>query len=112
LHLAYVHNFVALLALGKSEVDLAERHARAALESAQVVRRRSEVAIARALLARVALARGDRQAAREQLHAVTAQASDPNLLTARARSIVGEVARTLDLPISTGTPTVPTTAAS
>jgi DNA-binding SARP family transcriptional activator/tetratricopeptide (TPR) repeat protein len=112
LHLAYVHNFVALLALGRSEVDLAERHARAAFESAQVVRRRSEVAIARALLARVALARGQDQAAREVLHPVLAQASDPNLLTARARGIVGDVARTLGLPIPTGTPTVPTTAAT
>jgi DNA-binding SARP family transcriptional activator len=106
---AYVHNFVALFALRDDRAELARQHAAAALEAARVVRRRSEQAIARALLARAALAAGDSDAARDQLQPVLPQMMDPNAISARAREIVGVAAQALGLPISTVAPTRITT---
>jgi hypothetical protein len=81
-----------------------------ALRAADAVGRRSEAALAQAILARVALARGDPKEARRLLEAPLRDLRTPLALCARARQAVASVAETLRIPIPTVVPTRPTTA--
>ena len=90
--LAYVLNAAATQDLVAGELAAAEAHAGAALAAAAVVGRRSEIAVARALLGRAALARGDAARARAQLDALREDRERPLGLSQRAAAIVDELA--------------------
>ena len=90
--LAYVLNVAATQDLAGADVSSAEARAAGALAAATVVGRRSEIAIARSLLGRAALARGDRTAALEQLGAVRADRRASLGLSARAAAAVDDLA--------------------
>jgi DNA-binding SARP family transcriptional activator len=110
--LAYVLTLSAAddLALGRS--DAAEGKAVEALTAAEAVGRRSEAALARAILMRVACLRGDRDAGRAHLAALRADLEARGVLSARARQAVSAAAAALGesipTPAPTVTPTVPT----
>ncbi len=70
--LAMAHNRAAQLALRLGENERAERHARAALASAETVERAMQIAAACVVLAELASARADQAAARLFLDKVTA----------------------------------------
>ncbi|HVY38071.1 MAG TPA: AAA family ATPase, partial [Polyangia bacterium] len=90
--LAYVLNVAATQDLESADVASAEARARRALAAATAVGRRSEIAIARALLGRAAVARGDRATAREQLAAVRDDRRASLGLSARAAAAVDDLA--------------------
>jgi predicted ATPase/DNA-binding SARP family transcriptional activator len=93
--LASVLIFAAALDLGGGRPERAERRAEEALGAAEALKRPSAVAVARAMLARVALARGERGRARAHLRAVQAEARKPFGVSAWARAEVSRVAERL-----------------
>ncbi len=103
--LAFVLNAAAEHDLGAGRIAAARSRAREALEAASAVGRRSHMALARALLARVALAEGDRPSAAEHFEAVAGDLAAPRCLSARARAAVEDVATALGLTLSTPAPT-------
>ena len=90
--LAYVLNVAATQDLAAVDVGSAEARATRALAAATAVGRRSEIAIARCVLGRAALARGDRTVALEQLAAVRDDWRASLGLSARAAAAVDELA--------------------
>jgi predicted ATPase/DNA-binding SARP family transcriptional activator len=97
--LAYTLNAAALLDVRAGRWEAARQRAERALEAAERIGRSTEVALARVLLAEVALASGDRGAARAQLEPVMPRALDLNALDARTRRAVRSLAGRLELPI-------------
>jgi ATP/maltotriose-dependent transcriptional regulator MalT len=95
--LAYVLASAAEIDRDAGHVARAEERATQALAAAEVVQRRSLVALSRALLAELAAGRGDLETARAHLAVVTADLDRPLALSARARASVqraaGAVAR-------------------
>lgn len=89
--------------------EQARRHASGALEAAQAAGRRSEAALASALLARLDLEDGDRPGATARIRGCLGDLLAPWALTARARSALAEAARTLGLSVPTLLPTPATT---
>jgi DNA-binding SARP family transcriptional activator len=108
--LAYVLTFAASHDLERGLPDRAGARAAEALRAADAVGRRSEAALAQAILARVALARGDAAEARRHLEGPLADFSAPHAVSARARSAVAGVAELLRIRIPTLIPTRGTTA--
>jgi DNA-binding SARP family transcriptional activator len=90
--LSAVANLCAARALQDGSAA-ADAFAREALAAATAVRQRSQEAIARALLARLAAAAGDGDGARAHLEAAAASLTEPRAVSARARAAV-EAART------------------
>jgi DNA-binding SARP family transcriptional activator len=86
--IAYVQNAAAAQDLAAADPTGAEDRAGRALAAATVVGRRSEIAVARALLGRAALARGDRAGAAEHLQAVRSDRATALGLSARAAEVV------------------------
>jgi hypothetical protein len=80
--LATFSNFAAELALARSEPQRAEALARSALEAAAAVSLRSQQVLARAMLAKVALARGNAGEALEALRRECEQAASARSLKA------------------------------
>ncbi|HEV8247747.1 MAG TPA: AAA family ATPase, partial [Polyangiaceae bacterium] len=86
--LAYVLTFSAERDVEASRFDSAQERAREALAAAEQMSRKSQAALARVVLARVALARGDAQEAERELAAVGADFDRPRTLSSRARAAV------------------------
>jgi DNA-binding SARP family transcriptional activator len=103
--LAYVLCGVADHALARGAVDEAERRAGEALTLAALVDRRSEVAVARALLGQIALARGDRAGATAHLAATRDDRERPLGLSARALARLGALEAALESVPSSSPPT-------
>jgi DNA-binding SARP family transcriptional activator len=93
--LAKVLVLAAELDLGSGRLDRAEGRASEALGAAEALQRRSLVAEARAVLAGVALARGEREKARAHLRPTEVDVRKPLGLSARARREVTRVAEAL-----------------
>jgi tetratricopeptide (TPR) repeat protein len=104
--MACVANRTAEVDLVAGRIEVAARRAHEAMDAADSVGRRSEVVLARTLLARVALARGDREAALGQLEAVRPDLAVPGGLSGRAAAGVARLSSELGLPIPM--PLVPT----
>jgi hypothetical protein len=81
-------NLSAEMTLEAGETAAAEAFAREALEAATVVQHKSQLVIARALLARLAGAAAEPAAARDHLDAVAGDLAEPRLVSARARAAV------------------------
>jgi DNA-binding SARP family transcriptional activator len=107
---AYASAIAATLDEQRGLKDRARRRAGMAMEAAEAVDRRSEAAVARALLARLALADRDVIAARKWLHVHDIDL-ERGILSARARTALTEVADALGEPIPTLATTVRTTPA-
>ncbi len=90
--LAFLQNLAAERCLDDGRTDDAEQRAAEALKAATAVDRRSQMAIARALLSRVHTARGDREAARAELAVVEPELAVPAALASMARQAI-ETAR-------------------
>ncbi len=93
--LAHVLVFAAELDLDNGRYDRAESRAAEALGAAELLNRRSLVALARAVLARVALARGELDQARAHLLPIEPDMRRPLGVSARARVQVSRVADAL-----------------
>ena len=93
--LAYVLNATATADLAAGDAAAADRHASAALAAAEAVGRRSEVAVARSLLGRAALARGEVAWARDHLDASSGDRASALGLSRRAAAAVDELAAAL-----------------
>jgi DNA-binding SARP family transcriptional activator len=94
--LAYVQNGLAEDALAHDALDEAERWAGEALTTAALVDRRSELAVARAALGRIALARRDAAAAAAHLAAAREDRERPLGLSARALARLAALEAALD----------------
>jgi DNA-binding SARP family transcriptional activator len=81
---AYVLIFAAEHDVTAGQLDRAERRATEALRAAALVKRLSQAALARAVLGRVALLRGDPAGARRYLEAVQPDLARPTALSRRA----------------------------
>ncbi|HVV16435.1 MAG TPA: AAA family ATPase [Polyangia bacterium] len=90
--LGYVLNVAATQDLASADLGSTEARAARALAAATAVGRRSEIAIARSLLGRAALARGDRAAALDHLSAVGDDRRASLGLSARAAAAVDALA--------------------
>jgi DNA-binding SARP family transcriptional activator/tetratricopeptide (TPR) repeat protein len=88
---AYVLNFAAEYDVDRGRLEMAEHRAEEALRAAAVVDRRSQVALARAVLGHVALARNDRKGAQRHFEAVRSDFERPLALSARARSALSSL---------------------
>jgi len=97
--LAYALNSAALLDVRAGRPDSARQHAERALEAAQRVGRTTEIALARVVLAEVALAKGQRREAKAHLEPILAQALQPDLLDARTRDAARSLASRLEIAI-------------
>ncbi len=86
-------------------LDRAKANASEAVKAAEVLRRRSDMAVARALLGSIVLATGDRAEATSQLRVASASVSTPLSLSAYARARVRDLAEALGSPF----PTIATT---
>ncbi|HEY8088186.1 MAG TPA: hypothetical protein VIF09_10085, partial [Polyangiaceae bacterium] len=93
--LAYVLAAAADIDRAAGRLAQAQRRADEALAAAEAVQRRSLVASARAALAEVALARGDRRAAEEHLSAIADDVARDLLVSQRVRERVRGVAAKL-----------------
>jgi len=93
--LSYVLNATATADLAAGDAASADRHASAALAAAEAVGRRSEVAVARSLLGRAALARGEVARARDHLEASSGDRASAFGLSRRAAAAVDELAAAL-----------------
>ncbi|MFN7940967.1 MAG: AAA family ATPase [Thermoanaerobaculia bacterium] len=104
LHLAFVLNHAALRDLEANRRERAAERAAEALAAAAAVGRRGQVARARWLLARIALAGGDRAGARRELRAAVEQNRAPGTLGGRTWGEIEELARRLRIPTLAPTP--------
>ncbi len=91
--------------LDAHRLDRAAAHAAEAVKAAEVLKRRSDAAVARALLGSIALASGERTQAIDSLRAASASASTPLALSAYALRRTRALAASLGSPL----PTVATT---
>jgi hypothetical protein len=105
---AVVSIFAAEVDLEKGRPEVARARADAALAAALAVERRSQAALARTILGRVALLSGDATAARREVLATLRDYVRPLGLSARARAAVSSLAASLGVDV----PTLDTTAAS
>lgn len=103
--LAYALVLAAQLDLGRGAVERAERHAEEALHAAEVVERRSDAVLAKAILARVAQARGETRAAAACLAEFEPYLATPLGLSARAAAALASLKAEPGKPISTGATT-------
>jgi DNA-binding SARP family transcriptional activator len=103
--LACVLALWARLDLEDGRLERTRTHAAEALAAAEVLKRRSDAVVARALLGSVALATGDRAGALAHLHAASGVASTPLSLSAYARARMAALADALGTPLSTIAPT-------
>jgi hypothetical protein len=94
--LSYMLAFAAERDVRAGRLDDAERRASEALSAAELVNRKSQMALSRAVLARVALARGDRAQARAELDSMRPDLERPMALSQRARSALENVAAALE----------------
>ncbi len=92
--LAYVLALAAEHDLRNERIDVAEERATEALRAADAVSRRSQSALARSILARVALARGDVAGATLRVESVLPE-TEQQKLSARARTTLAELAGAL-----------------
>ena len=88
--LAYVLSLAAERDVENGRFDIAEQRAKEALRAAETVNRRSQAALARTLLARVALAQGNAPAARRHLDYLL-QAAEQRPLSARAQAALSQL---------------------
>ncbi|HEX2166767.1 MAG TPA: AAA family ATPase, partial [Longimicrobiales bacterium] len=93
--IAYVQNVAAWLDLDRGKTHTARQRAEEALAAAELVERRNEIAVARAMLARIAGAKNDRPAALQQIAGVRRDVTDPGVLSARARRAIAIATQTL-----------------
>ncbi len=98
--LAYVLTFAADIDRARGASDRARARAEEALVVAQIVARRSLVALARAVIAETALGSGDRDTARAHVEATREDLATPDALSARARAAIERVASALASPAS------------
>jgi hypothetical protein len=97
--------------LAARRLDRARAHATEAVKAAEVLKRRGDAAVARALLGSIALEMGERTEAIDQLRAASANASTPLALSAYALGRTRELAQALGAPLPTiATPDAPGTA--
>jgi DNA-binding SARP family transcriptional activator len=90
--LAYTLTLAAEVDLEHGRYASAERRAEEALRAASAVGRLTQTALARSVLARAALGRGDRELGRSHFEAATSDLSEPLAVSARARSAVARLA--------------------
>jgi DNA-binding SARP family transcriptional activator len=90
--LAYTLTLAAEIDVESGRFAEAEERAEEALRAANVVGRLSQTALARAVLARAALGRGDRELARSHFDAASGDLENPLAVSARARSAVARLA--------------------
>ncbi len=90
--LAYAQNLAAEIDLAAGRLAGAEWRAMEALGAARTVERRSQLVLARAMLGRIALLAGDRDAAKDHLAVARGDACDPERVSARARRAVERLA--------------------
>jgi hypothetical protein len=95
-HLAYALNYVASLDLRAGRVPLAQTRAEEALRAAEAVGRRTEVARARTVLARIAHQSGASKAARAHLEALRDDLDRPLGLAAIVRRAIADLAAEVD----------------
>jgi DNA-binding SARP family transcriptional activator len=98
--LAYALTFASALEIERGRFDLARPRSEEALQAAEAVGRRSEAALARALLARAALEAGEEERARALLEALAPDLALPRALSARVRAAVTLIARRLGLVLA------------
>jgi len=91
-HLAYVLNFMARLDLRAGRVAVAQARAEEALHAAEAVGRRTEVARARTVLAKIAHMTGAASSARAHLEALGGDLERPLALAATVRHAVTDLA--------------------
>jgi DNA-binding SARP family transcriptional activator len=89
--LAYVLILAAERDVETGQLDAGERRAHEALGAAQIVSRKSQMTLARMVLARVAQARNDSEAARRLLDTALPDLEEPHAISARARATVKQV---------------------
>ena len=94
--LAYVLVAAAQLDLRAKRLDAAAERAREGLRAAEIVARRSQVVLARSVLARVAVAAGDSREAAQHVAAVQAEAGSRIAVSARARSALAQARATIE----------------
>ena len=87
-HVAYVLSALAAHEASSGRRDVAEGYAREALQAAEIVGHRSEAAVARARLARLALDRDDRDGAEKLLEPCVPDMGRPLAMSGRARAAV------------------------
>jgi hypothetical protein len=110
--LACIANRAAEIDLAGGRLQWAKQRAQDALGAAGSIARRSELVLARALLARIAVRTGDRPAALAQLELLRPDLVPPGALGGRAAAAVAQASGELGVPIPTPLPTVATTPAS
>jgi DNA-binding SARP family transcriptional activator len=103
-YLAYALNGAAALHLDAGRLDDAETCASEAYHAAKAVERITEIVVACALLARVAIGRGDGVESRARMQRLAGEAADSRRLSARARAYVAQ-ASAGGMDISTLAPT-------
>jgi DNA-binding SARP family transcriptional activator/predicted ATPase len=86
--------------LQEGRLDRARSHAAEAASAAETLKRRSDAAVARAVLGSVLLAMGDRAEAMANLHAASSGASTRLSLSAHARARTAALADALGVPLS------------
>lgn len=86
--IAYVQNAAASIELNAGRLDSALRRIDEALHAANLVDRRNEIAVSRALAAQLAVRRQDGSAADVHLNAVRAEVERPGVLSHRAQAAV------------------------
>jgi tetratricopeptide (TPR) repeat protein len=89
--LAYTLTIAAEADLAARRFDQARTRAEEALACASAVGRRTQTALASAILARIALERGDPGAARAHFDAALRDVAEPNSVNARARAAVSKL---------------------
>jgi ATP/maltotriose-dependent transcriptional regulator MalT len=90
--LARALTMAATVDFAQGRLDQAEARAREAQRSAEIVGHASERVIALAILARVALMRGDQPAAARHVDTATAQLSGPHAVSRYARQMLSKAA--------------------
>jgi tetratricopeptide (TPR) repeat protein len=99
--LAFVLVVWARADLEAGRLDRAKAHAMEAVSAAEILKRRSDAAVAQAVLGLVVLAMGDREGAMAQLRAASTDASEPLVLSAHARARARALADALEVTLRT-----------
>jgi tetratricopeptide (TPR) repeat protein len=99
--LACVLTVWARLDIEEGRLERARDHAAEAVKAAETLKRRSDAAVARAVLGMAVLAAGDRAEAMRHLDGAAADASAPLSLSAYARARTRALAAALEAPLST-----------
>ena len=102
---AYAANAWAELSLERGQYADAAKRAADAVEQAGSVERRSEVVVARALLARASFALGDRKGARSQVEQLLPNLTRARTISARATIAAHNALKAIGIPIPTVAPT-------